>query len=175
MSNKLSRRRFGMGLTAAISLSIAGCLDGDDDEAVDDVDDTDDVDDADDSDDSDDSDDADDGDDGDEAQDDVTEHELTIHLENDDGDTVSDGVIVTVDLVDDIGSDRYFGTEIAEGTVVDTFEEGEYLVTVEPDDYSENDFEPEEEDVTLDEDVTLEFVIDAIGDEARAEEEDEDE
>lgn len=164
--NALSRRRFSLGVVALAG--IAGCADdGGESEAANETNDTDDepVDDDQENDT--------DEDLGPDADEDGP-GTLTVFLENEDGEPVSSGVEVTVDLEDDPLS--YTDTAgIEDGEVefaVD--EEGEYTVIVES---TEDAFEAVEEEVTIgEEDEELTVVLEgAPADEEDEGEEDEEE
>ena len=143
----LSRRRFGASLAAVTTIGLAGCADEDDGAANDDDFETDDP------------------------------GDLTIYLENEDGEPVSSGVEVTVAIEEENFSSHYrdeiVDGELETGTLL---HEGEYTVTVESVD---DEFDAVEESVTLGEDdETVTVVVEgAVGDdEAAAEgEDDEDE
>lgn len=152
--DRLTRRQLSVALATGLGTAIAGCASDDDDD-----------------------DDAENGDDSTENRTDVEDDgpgSLTVRLETEDGDPVSEGVEITVDLEDDPLSYTY-SQEIEEGEVtISLEEEGEYTVLAES---TEDEFEPVEEDVSVgeeDEEVTL--ILDgATADGDRAEDESEDE
>ena len=136
--HSLTRRRFGASLTALTVAGLAGCT-GDEN--------------------------------GDDAGDD---HEfdldnpgdLTVHLENEAGEPVSSGVVVTIESLEENFSATFQhdiqGGELSGASLI---YEGEYRITVES---LEDEFEPVDETVTLeeDEDETVTLVLDgAAGDE----------
>lgn len=151
-----TRRQIGTAALAAVSLPLAGCGD------------------------------AGDGEDGANETDDETEADangengedepvLTVVLENEDGEPISENVFVTADA-HDAPIEHGNGPEVIEdGEVVfDDLEEGEYTVTVE----SLNDeFEPVEEEFEMgDEDEELAFELEgASPDGSDADEESDDE
>ncbi|USZ70495.1 hypothetical protein [Natronosalvus halobius] len=178
MVRKVSRRTVGIGLATAVALPLAGCTSDDDDQdgnddgnnnsdnGDDDNTDTD----TDNDNDSDGSGNESDDNSADET-DDTEEYTLSITIENEDGQTVSEGIIVTIEPADgSFGKQQIYDTDISEGVAEATLEGGEYVVTVEADEYSENDFEPQEQELTLEEDAELEFTVDAIGDDSSSEE-----
>ncbi|WP_238593366.1 S-layer protein [Natronobacterium lacisalsi] len=133
----LSRRRFGAGLTALAAVGLAGCT----------------------------------GDEEQEESDDSADFELddpgdlTIRLENEDGDPVSSGVAVTIENEEEDFTANYQNNiQDGEITGASLIYEGEYTITVESVD---DEFETVEESVTLeeDEDETVTIVLEgATGD-----------
>lgn len=140
----VSRRKFGASIVAASAVGLAGCM-GDDDDEDDDEDDDDE-----------------DDDEIDLEVDDVGD--LTVMLENEDGDTVSQGVEVTATHEEENFSESA-GAEIAEGvaTFGGLLYQGEYTVTVTS---LEDEFDEQEETIEMGEDdEELEFVLEgATGD-----------
>ncbi|AUX10466.1 hypothetical protein AArcSl_2851 [Halalkaliarchaeum desulfuricum] len=134
----LTRRRFGTGLAALTVVGLAGCTGEDNGEET-----------------------------GDEQEFDLDNPgDLTIHLENEDGEPVSSGVVVTIESVEEDFSAN-FQTAIQDGELsgASLIYEGEYRITVES---TEDEFDPVEETVTLeeDEDETVTIVLEgATGDE----------
>lgn len=135
----LSRRRFSTGAALGLTAVLAGCASDDD------------------------ADEENGSDDGDEFDEDDLEDDpvgdLTVVLENEDGDPISADVEVTVDPEDDI---------VTYGFGEDDLEEGEHTVSVEEqDDYTvaaestEDEFDPVDADVTIgEEDETVELTLD---------------
>ena len=140
----LSRRRFGSILAAVTTVGLAGC--SDDETAADDAD----------------------GDDG--TEDDPSFEldnpgDLTITLENEDGEPVSDGVAVTIESDEEDFSANY-RHDIQNGQIsgASLIYEGSYTITVESVD---GEFDTVEESVTLEEgeDETVTVVLEgATGD-----------
>lgn len=135
----LTRRRFGASLTALSIAGLAGCIgdEGDDDAGT-----------------------------GDEPEFDLDDPgDLTVYLENDDGEPVSSGVAVTIESLEEEFSAN-FQTAIQDGELsgASLIYEGEYRITVES---TDGEFEPVEETVTLgEEDETVTIVLEgATGDE----------
>ncbi|MDR5674513.1 hypothetical protein RH858_15405 [Halalkaliarchaeum sp. AArc-GB] len=133
----VSRRRFGASIAALSVAGLAGCTgDENGDGAGDDEFDLDDP------------------------------GDLTVQLENEDGEPVSTGVVVTIESLEENFSATFQhdiqGGELSGASLI---YEGEYRITVES---LEDEFEPVEETVTLeeDEDETVTIVLDgATGDE----------
>ncbi|MFC6905059.1 hypothetical protein [Halalkalicoccus tibetensis] len=161
---RYSRRRVVLAAGSAALVGLAGCADdenGDDEEenGENGDDDGDDI----------------DLDEGDDAP------ELTISLENEDGEPVSTGVEISVEELDGVTTHNISEETLEDGEASpeSELEPGDYLITVES---LEEEFEPQEEEVTLEEGeeeevtFTLEGATadeDADVDEEEAEEEDE--
>ena len=134
----VSRRRFGASIAALTVAGLAGCTG---DENGDDA--------------------------GDDQEFDLDNPgDLTVHLENEDGEPVSTGVVVTIESLEENFS-ATFQQDIQDGELsgASLIYEGEYRITVES---LEDEFEPVEETVTLeeDEDETVTIVLEgATGDE----------
>lgn len=96
---------------------------------------------------------------------------LTITLENEDGDPISSGVVITIEAEDEPVSIR-LSESIEEGTVEQELAPGDYTVVVESED---NEFEPIEESVTMEDDeeltLTLEGATPEEAEEGEADEE----
>ncbi|UTF53843.1 hypothetical protein [Natronosalvus rutilus] len=177
MPRKVSRRTVGIGLATAVALPLAGCTsddgqdgNGDDNNSSDDTNTSDGN--GVDGNNSNDTDSDGSGNESDDNSNDETdgaeEYVLSITIENENGQTVSEGIIVTIEPADDsFGKQQLYDSDISEGVAEATLEAGEYVVTVEADEYSENDFESQEQELTLEEDTELEFTVDAIGDDER--------
>lgn len=131
-----TRRQFGIGLAAATSLSLAGCLNNGDD-----------------------------GDDGsdDDSSGDISDVELderytvTMHFENEEGTPISSGI--EGEAVPEDDSKPTFAltsADISEGTLSTSLNEGEYTVTVSSTDDS---FDEVEEDVTVDGETEVTFTL----------------
>lgn len=178
---RLPRRRFSVGFASTLAVGLAGCGDlgtGDgesdgnssDGESGGDSNDGEGADNGSDEENS--SDGESDGDDETDENDDGP-GTLTVNLENQDGEPVSSGVEVTIDLHDDVLSYQY-RDGIEEGTIEATpEEEGEYTITGES---LEEEFDPVEEEVSLgteDEEITL--TLDGATPDSEREEEGEDE
>lgn len=141
-SDHFTRRQLSVALAAGLGTAIAGCASDDDDGETENGDDSDEN-----------------GTDGGSGEEPDVEDEgpgsLTVQLENEDGDPVSEGVEITVDLQDDALSYTY-SQEIEDGEVTISLEdEGDYTVIAES---TEDEFEPVEEDVSVgedDEEITL--------------------
>ncbi|WP_312909909.1 hypothetical protein [Natronosalvus caseinilyticus] len=169
MPRKVSRRTVGIGLATVVALPLAGCTSDDDDQEGNGDNNNTSDDNTSDSNGNNDSDSDGSGNESDDNSanetDDGEEYAVTITIENEDGQTVSEGVIVTIEPADgSFGKQQIYDSDISEGVAEATLEEGEYVVTVEADEYSENDFEPQEQELTLEEDTELAFTVDAIGD-----------
>ncbi|WP_255169056.1 Ig-like domain-containing protein [Natrononativus amylolyticus] len=162
VKNTLTRRRFGAALIAATSVGLAGCGDngnGDDDAATNESDDEDNE-----------SEEAGEGEFGTDPQ----TGDLTIHLENEDGEPVSSGVSIRVSQVDG-NLNTTVQEEISDGeATVSLTGTGDYSITVES---LEDEFEPVEETVTMEEDEDEGVLIElegASGDEENGDEDGED-
>ncbi|MFC4440005.1 MULTISPECIES: S-layer protein [Natrialbaceae] len=139
-TNRLTRRQVSVTIATGLGIALAGCA-GDD------------------------GDDADENGDDDDEEKELNDQELegedegpgslTIRLENEDGEPISEGVEVTVDLEDDPLSYTY-SQEIEGGEVTVSLEdEGDYTVVAES---TDDEFEPVEEEVSVgddDEEITL--------------------
>lgn len=136
----LSRRRFGVALTAAVTIGLAGC--SDDDTADDDS----------------------------ELFEPDNPGDLTLELENEDGDPVSSGVEVTIENEEENYTSNY-RDDIADGQLTASLMyEGEYTITLESVD---DEFETVEETVMLDEDEDETVAITLDGATPDSEEDDE--
>lgn len=146
----LTRRRFGASLATLCAAGLAGCTGEEDGETDDEV--------------------------TDETETDGTDDEpdfdldnpgdLTVELENEDGEPVSSGVAVTIESVEENFTANY-RNEIQDGELsgASLIYEGEYVVTVES---TDGEFDTVEETVTLEEgeDETVTIVLEgAPGDE----------
>ncbi|MCU4742411.1 RICIN domain-containing protein [Halobacteria archaeon AArc-m2/3/4] len=159
-----SRRQFGIGLASTLSVSLAGCISGDDgsetdDEASSGADNQ-----------SDENGDEENGEaeNGDEEEDDLLDiepPELSVAFENENGDPVSQGFSLEIDQQDSgfVFRRNYYGRvsetdEIEDGVATYNWDEGTYDITVEPIDEDEfdvlddrfDDFEPVEEEFEFD-------------------------
>ncbi|WP_255168268.1 S-layer protein [Natrononativus amylolyticus] len=157
-----TRRQFGTAAAATLALSLAGCGDNGGDDADDEP--------ADDEP-------ADDGDANDTEPDTTDEDEptLTITLENEDGEPVSQNVVVHVEIHDSPVTHSRGSDVIEDGQIVfEDLEEGDHTVVVESED---DEFEPVEEELTMgddDEELTFELegaTPDGEADEGAAEDE----
>ncbi|MFP9190163.1 hypothetical protein [Natronosalvus vescus] len=168
---RLTRRQYSVAITSGLVAALAGCLDGDDaDDDLEPADDDDAVDDdqEDETDgtDSDDEQDADDQDSDDDAAADENDYgavgELTVILENEDGDPVSDGVEVQV-MHDEEGV-GVVTEEIIDGVAqVELVESGPYTVRAES---LTDEFESVEEGIEVEGDEEITLVLEgAAGDE----------
>ncbi|EMA36317.1 hypothetical protein [Halobiforma nitratireducens] len=121
----LSRRRFGATLAALGGAGLAGCM-GDEEEGENEND-------------------------GEPDFDLDEPGDLTIELENENGERVSDGVSVTVESVEEDFRTNIESVDIADGEITTTglLYEGEYNVIVES---TEGEFDTVEESVTIEED-----------------------
>ncbi|WP_290818134.1 S-layer protein [Halovivax sp.] len=153
-----SRRRFGFGIATGAAVALAGCIGGDDD--------------ADDGADDDGDDDGVSGDEFDYGQ--GEDYTLTVELENEDGDPVSDGIEGSVAPIDFTAATYNFDPAIIEdGVVEDEFEEGDWEITVVS---LEDEFDDVEAEVSLDDDTEVTITLEgAPSDEEREEAEDDDE
>jgi len=155
----LSRRRYLIGASAVASVSLGGCLGNGDDETEDDENGNDDE--A-----------ANDGEQDLEEDDSQTLHVL---IENEDGDPVSEGIEITIEAHEQLRSYTY-SDEIEDGQIIDGGTEG---VDVEPDGYTvtveslEDEFEPVEEEVTVDEGEDEEVTLTVDTDSEPTDEDDE--
>ena len=142
-----TRRQFGTAAAAALSLSIAGCAGDEGDDTANETNEAE----------PDDTEADDDGSDDTEANGD-DEPTLTVTLENEDGEPVSENVVVNVEIHDSPVTHSRGSAVIEDGQIVfEDLEEGDHTVSVE----SETDeFDTVEEDVTMgDEDEEVEFEL----------------
>lgn len=166
--NPRTRRQFGSGLLIAVGIGLAGCTDdengdAEDEELGDDPEEGDETDEMDDDgageDDADDGADDDDGLEDDDMEEEFEEDEdeeprISIRLENEDGEPIASGA--TVEVTHEDGNPSYTlvlnqmdPEDIDEGTVeVEVAEAGTYRIVVSSD---EDEFEPVEAEVTVDE------------------------
>lgn len=151
-SYDLTRRQAGIGIGSAITLALAGCL-GDDDDNGDDTDD--------------------------DFEFGENDHELTIFLENENGDPVSNGVRVTAEDPEGTNPTIIFDREIMEGQAGPvTAYEGEYDITAESIGDEElgieaGEFDDVTETVTVDDDTEVTLTLDGATSDADLEDEDE--
>ncbi|WP_187432985.1 S-layer protein [Natronococcus pandeyae] len=162
-TNRLTRRQVSVTLATGLGIALAGCAGDDGDDADEN---------------------GENGENDDDEEEELDEEDLegeddgpgslTVHLENEDGDPISEGVEVTVDLDDDPMSYTY-SQEIEDGEVTVSLEdEGDYTVVAES---TEDEFESVEEDVSVGEDdeevtLTLEGATDEEEDEDGEDDED---
>jgi hypothetical protein len=159
---ELSRRRLLIGASAVSIVSLAGCLGNDDDEPENEED----------------TNGEENGDDEEQELEEEDGQTLHVMVEDQDGNPVSDDIEITIDADEQLRTYTY-SEEIEDGQIVDGGAEG---VDVEPDNYTvtveslENEFEPVEEDVTVedgeDEGVTLTVDMDSEPAEDEADDED---
>lgn len=131
VQKSLSRRRFGSTIAALTTVALAGCSD----ETADDENDS---------------------DENDEFELDDP-GELTINLENEDGDPISTGVEVTI-AHDEEDTTLHYGQEIQNGQIVVStlVHTGDHTITVES---LDDEFETVEESVTVEEETDEEITI----------------